>query len=166
MAVVSKNPLQKQAQKRMMEILDEVFEEMHQWTLSQLPKYIAIYEEDMEINTNAQRKSAKELNSEDVEALLKKLKTQDEQMKSMEQTHENGIMKVDLSEVKGQISFIPALKFREFAKFLPEITYMWGESLNKELKDHNERLLRECKDTQDFVEFITQYSDLDNTFEK
>jgi hypothetical protein len=83
----------------------------------------------------------------------------------MERFHEHGIIKVDLSDVKSQISFLPALKFREFAKFLPEMTYQWGEALNKELKDHNEKLLRECNDTQDFVEFLTYYSDLDNNFE-
>jgi hypothetical protein len=76
----------------------------------------------MSYDTKEWRKSAKDLNSEDVEKLLAKLKLQDEEMKSMELSHENGIMKVDLSEVKNQIAFISSLKFREFAKFLPEIT--------------------------------------------
>lgn len=109
----------------------------------------------MVIDTRDWKLSAKELDSEKVQALLTKLKKQDEQMKTMMLCHEHGIMKVDLSDFKSQVSFIPSHKFKEFAKFLPEIVYQWAELLNRELKDHLLKLQRECTTTQDFVEFLT-----------
>lgn len=169
MAVVRGKREQEDSKKRIAQILDDVFAEVHDWTCNQLPKQTQIQEEEMKVKISEWQKPADELDSDVVKAILIKLKNEDDEMKQMVtsnwQMKLHGIMRIDMAETKAFIEKCPFKKYKEFEKFLPNLVNKWAEELIKNLINHKGKLAAECADPEDFVKFFTQQSELDNSFE-
>jgi len=92
--------------------------------------------------------------AEEMRKMLAKFKEEEEKFKTLQETKDLGIFRLDSTELKNKLKVSPVNKFKEFEKMMPDLTYGWAKELIKKLEEAENRLNKKPDSVQNYTEYF------------
>lgn len=148
--MVTQDAHYEEIKKEIFSSLDRAFNEVKKYAEDTLPPYLQIYK----FNECLDVEAFKSEKSEDMRKMLAKFKEEEEKFKTLQETKDLGIFRLDSTELKNKLKVSPSNKFKEFEKMMPDLTYGWAKDLIKKLEEAEETLNKKPDTVQKYTEYF------------